>query len=1328
MPSRNWSATRAYIWELSEINNLASGTPFSYGGVSELTNIVDNSVEWRRILSAVGSGRATFYATTYWEQYLVAGRVCVVEKPVTNYGFAARTLAVFLIETVEPHVNSDGVNVVTISGPGVEHLLSKKLVWGPIGEETIIEKTLAEAIPVPTETTLDNEMDTGDDWTSIVSFTNVDKDDIVRIQMDNDEWHEARITDINPSGMAENTIIIDPPIAGHAAEGNAAHVLTAKIGLNDVEDLAVDQIIYIYRAGGLYTETRITDIRQPKKRIVIEDGLLYASDVGSAVVVFDYNAPTHSDVTQIVQYAPEWEVVFQTGNGTEVGTAHLADGESVLDLLSIIGDRTGEFWRYEITTAGLPTYKIAWRRTPDITDFTLVMYGSADYARQIADELDVDVGTIFNLRRQKTRQLITRVYPRPGSGELSLSECSSDALTVAALDGFTVHIGDPDDRRDKDYVEIDELVTEFGTFGVIESYGDIAIDDKINADGRMAAADQMLAAAKWTIQQANYRTFYTIECFTPRPLKPGQLVTIENETGTTPVVNFANSYVVLETTERIVDGRPRSTLVVSDLTGLRRTAPMAVAQTIRTLVQTTKRLNTAVGIAANNRSSSAPAGGGGGGGVTDHGALTGLTDDDHGQYLRTDGGRTLTGNLAVAPGVTIDGVDLSALPGGHSPVTPYNFGIRIENDQQVGLRLTSLPSGLGIRAAAGVEGLTVYLNQTASGLELGSDGMTVADALAGEGLKMASKVMHIDRSTNSGLIITADQLALGPPASLTAITTNAVTGASHSHAVSASANPGNTTQLLKTDANGLLQLFGLGIGTPPDGASGLKIMSPQPAWYGLFLKQRNDQTAQMLRIENAAGAALLLVTNGGDLESGNPGFTSGLRGWQIAANGDAEFNNVRIRGELHAATFVADEMHATGGTLAVATATTVARGPGTPSTLGAINSVGASTVYVTAAWGSGLSYFSVNDVIRIKPMGEVSGGGSLYLPDLYLEVNSVGSLLGRNLAQGKPGYYALSCTRRSGGYSGFVVPIGAAVVKWTRVVNSLPAPAEHSVYKGHMLITADMAQSPYLDVFTVDATRPGFSLPGAAWAGSGEVRTPPGIKPRVRVGNLDGVLGLTEQWGIAAGTDLSDTSAAAKYLVASNLGVTLRNIDLSMYSGADRVVHLSPTGLDFGTSLSAYVYEKAINWTRPSGTVATSIASMSDGDFYQMDLGVKPTFGADSLSENGIQIKYINSLGYGNYQHYMRLMSWGDIQLEAGRLVRLASNTEIDGDARISGGLAIGDQSQDPDVAVIRIKEKATGAAAPPATFGHIWLQKVGGVQKLYVRFENGVIRELATG
>jgi hypothetical protein len=57
------------------------------------------------------------------------------------------------------------------------------------------------------------------------------------------------------------------------------------------------------------------------------------------------------------------------------------------------------------------------------------------------------------------------------------------------------------------------------------------------------------------------------------------------------------------------------------------------------------------------------AGGGGGGGVTDHGALTGLLDDDHPQYILASGSRPMGGNLNMGgynitnPG-TVDGRDL----------------------------------------------------------------------------------------------------------------------------------------------------------------------------------------------------------------------------------------------------------------------------------------------------------------------------------------------------------------------------------------------------------------------------------------------------------------------------------------------------------------------------------------------------------------------------------------------------------------------------------------------------------------------------------------------
>jgi hypothetical protein len=1221
MTSRLWGETQAYIWELSEINTTGSGgSPFSHGGVSALTNIVPDSVEWTRILSAVGRGRVTFYATQGWENFLVAGRVCVVVKPISGYpGIVYRVLAVFLIEEVRPSTNAGKVGIVEVSGPGLEHLLSKRLIWGPVGEETLLETTLAEEALAPTFTEVVGTMDANDDTVTLDSFTHADKDNEIRIQMDDDNWHVSRIIELNPKDTQENSVQIADPVPVAASTGNAIEIRTAKIGLDNTENFAVDQTVHVYGGPAGAFETQIIDIRLPKSRVVLADGLPHGAAVGTAVIAFDYNAPSHSDVTKVMQYAPDWDVVFQTGSGTEVGTAHIADGESVLDLLLTISERAGEFWRTEIAALGVPQFRIAWRRSPDASDdFRLVMYNSYQHALQASDELDYDRGAIIRLSKQKTRQLITRVYPRPGSGTLSLSECSAAALYNASVDGYTVGIAT--ERYDRDYVERAELVTEFGEHSVQEIYGDIAVDDKMNAIGRSGAADQMLYAAQYTIAQANYRNFYTIECYTPQLLKPGQYIGIENETGTTPRVEWPTSMIVLEVTERLVDGRPRTTLVVSDSTGLRRTGAIAYAQTIRSLIQTTKRLGAAAASSVDTRGGGETAGGGGT--ATDHGTLTGLTDDDHPQYLRSDGGRTLTGNLAVAPGVTIDGVDLSALPGGHTPVTAYNFGIRIENDQQVGVKLTSLPSGLGIRSATGVEGLTVYLHTTDSGLELASDGMKLAATVAGDGINLTGGVLSVKTSTAlgtkvvtdvvgvdawasgglfngatglqiklpstsglqvdatgllvklpsiSGLLIDANGLAVKlptnsglvrdatglylSPSTLTAATTNAVATSGHTHAITATDNANTTTgALLKGSAVGYLTLAGLGVGDTATGAAAATLKAKAVDDYTLYMKQLSGQTASMLRVEATAGHALIILTGEGDLESGNPGFVSGMTGWQIESTGNAEFNNVSVRGELHAVTFVADEMHATGGTLAVMTATTVADPVGANDNK--LPALGATfTLNVTASYNTGLPYFATGDIIRIKHMGKVTSGAALDLYDIYLQVQTVGALTGDDLTEGEPGYHPLTCYRRNGGATNLVIPAGAAVVRWGKVS------AGAGTYTGGIILTSDMAQSPYIDIFTIDANQT-----GTTWQTAPVTPT-----PRVRVGNLDGVLGLSEQWGLAAGVDLTDTNVITqKYIVASSAGLQLRNIDLKIYGAASPTIEMSNTGdVEFGTDINS---------------------------------------------------------------------------------------------------------------------------------------------------------------
>jgi len=66
----------------------------------------------------------------------------------------------------------------------------------------------------------------------------------------------------------------------------------------------------------------------------------------------------------------------------------------------------------------------------------------------------------------------------------------------------------------------------------------------------------------------------------------------------------------------------------------------------------------------------------------------------------------------------------------------------------------------------------------------------------------------------------------------------------------------------------------------------------------------------------------LQLGNNDQLESTT--FTSGLAGFRIGANGDAEFNNVVSRGELRASVFTVGEVHADGGTVLIVEAGTLA--------------------------------------------------------------------------------------------------------------------------------------------------------------------------------------------------------------------------------------------------------------------------------------------------------------------------------------------------------------------------------------------------------------------
>ena len=111
-------------------------------------------------------------------------------------------------------------------------------------------------------------------------------------------------------------------------------------------------------------------------------------------------------------------------------------------------------------------------------------------------------------------------------------------------------------------------------------------------------------------------------------------------------------------------------------------------------------------------------------------------------------------------------------------------------------------------------------------------------------------------------------------------------------------------------------------------------------------------------------ASDVLGLGSGDAFQSND-FVSGISGWRIAEDGSAEFRNATIRGELHTSVFVANEMHASGGTLAILNASTVAKPINASDNI--LVGVGSTmNVVVQAAPATGLCPFAKGDVVRVK--------------------------------------------------------------------------------------------------------------------------------------------------------------------------------------------------------------------------------------------------------------------------------------------------------------------------------------------------------------------------
>jgi len=311
------------------------------------------------------------------------------------------------------------------------------------------------------------------------------------------------------------------------------------------------------------------------------------------------------------------------------------------------------------------------------------------------------------------------------------------------------------------------------------------------------------------------------------------------------------------------------------------------------------------------------------------------------------------------------------------------------------------------------------------------------------------------------------------------------------------------------------------------------------------------------RIHVGSGSPNILI-DGSAKTVGTDTFVSGAQGWRVDYDGSAEFNNIVARGEFRTAVFVQDEIHATGGTVLINTASTLeadATTVTTPTT---------STIDITDPPSGHAQIFAVNDILRIK-----DGSGL----DNWLKVTAVSD---------QTTFYRYTVDKQSGTNGTFYA--GTSVVKYGISTD------------GGILLTSDMSNAPYIDIFLNGAT---------PWAG---------IDTKARLGWLYGItdtdvgLSATDVWGL-----YSDSVYLSGVIVANTgkIGGTTNYWDISAGSLAavgsgDVEIRAGQTDYNTGTGF----------WMGlDSGTAKFSLGD-STGDYLTWDgslLNINGTIAVGSL-------------------------------------------------------------------------------------------------------------------
>lgn len=514
-----------------------------------------------------------------------------------------------------------------------------------------------------------------------------------------------------------------------------------------------------------------------------------------------------------------------------------------------------------------------------------------------------------------------------------------------------------------------------------------------------------------------------------------------------------------------------------------------------------------------------------------------LSDAQAPQFLLRDGSRSITGNLAVAGTVTIDGVDISAHAANANAHHNQAHGLVGADHTASGLAVGNVVQATGASTFtwaaldhqyvinplpdqhhAQVHGL-ISSNHTASGLTAGHVvRASAADAFAFAQLQHADLggVTANQHHNQQHAITGGDHTATGAQWNVVGLTGTNTLGL-----IMPSYNVGAVAALLMTDSAGALSLQTL--------AAAVKLRSPllDTVSGSLTLRPATDLVLD-------PDSNLTKFVDGSSVQTS--AFTSGFAGAGLridqgvsrASKTTIETDDIFVRGRMHVYELLIHQIRATNGSVFV-------------------SSTGKATV-VTSEGGSNyridvdpetMHGFSAGDVIRAQRFT----GSGVYQCDMVVNSPVVSS-----------SYFS----------AGVVAGTPAAGMEFVRIGSTSDTSRQGSLY-----LTADDSGAPFIDV--VDGI-----VSHADWNTAGKVK--------VRIGKLTGITGTANEYGLLARNGTANDSG---YFKASTAGFELRNADFRIYSSAGaNQGSWTYSGIEFPLLTSAF---KTITWAQAGEAETTSV-------------------------------------------------------------------------------------------------------------------------------------------